>query len=153
LEPAARRAASKANRSGVRSTRKLGSTRKLAALGDQRGHHGFLLAAFAQSGDDAGAINLGPILADLPFAFDARDRNLDADDALDLRGEILLRRVVDLPRLRQLALPRVGEILDLTTKPGRVLDDLRRAPRVYRHIVPGRYDFAVLLLGRIEGRR
>ncbi len=34
-----------------------------------------------------------------------------------------------------------------------ILDDSRRAPGVHRHVVPGRHDFAVLLLGRVQGGR
>jgi hypothetical protein len=65
-------------------TARLRSIRALAAFSHQRGHDHGLLATIAQSRDDAGAIHLGPVLADLPLAFDFGDRNLDADDALDL---------------------------------------------------------------------
>src|ERR1051325_2043905 len=129
------------------------SIRKLAALAQQRRHDGSLLAALAQAGDHAGPIDFRAVLADLPLAFDPRDRNLDADDALDLRSEILLRCVIDLPRFRQHAFLEIREILELAPEPAQVFDHARRAPGVHRHVVPGRHDIAVLLLGRIPGRR
>src|SRR5262245_40251527 len=59
-----------------------------AALGHQGRHRLGTLAAAAQARDHAGAVLLRPVLADLPLAFDARDRNFHADDAFDLRRDI-----------------------------------------------------------------
>src|SRR5262245_41062087 len=51
----------------------LRSIRALAPLGHERSHHRGLLVAFAQPRDDAGPVDLGPVLADLPLPFDAHD--------------------------------------------------------------------------------
>ncbi len=94
------------------------------------------------------------VLADLPLAFDAGDRNLDADDALHLRHHVIGRRVVDLPRIGQAALARIRQVLDLAPQPGVVaVHDARAAPDVHGDVVPGRHDLAGLLLGRVPGRR
>lgn len=39
-----------------------------------------------------------PVLAELPLAFDAVDREADADDGAEVGGDVVVRGVVDLPR-------------------------------------------------------
>ena len=51
-------------------------------LRDQRRHDLCVVAVAAQARNHAGLVDRRPVLADFPFAFDARDRNFDADDAL-----------------------------------------------------------------------
>ena len=62
-----------------------------------------------ESRGDTLAVGLGPVLADLPFALDLGDFDLDADNPFELRGDEALRRVRDLPGRDRAALLPVGQ--------------------------------------------
>ena len=57
------------------------------------------LAGRLQAIDRARDVRLGAVLAELPLALDAVDDDLDADDRLELAGDVGLGRVVDRPGL------------------------------------------------------
>ena len=83
-------------------------------LCDERSHDGGVrLFVVAQTGDDAQTIRVGTVLAHLPFALDANDGNLDADDAAELRSEEFRRCVIDRPGDGTFAFMRAGQILDI----------------------------------------
>src|SRR5207248_479794 len=111
------------------------------------------VALLAKTGDDADAVGGGTVLAHLPLAFDALDRDLHPDDALDHRGDELGGSVIDAPGRSARALPRARQRLDLAAQPGGIVDDARAAPGVHRGVVPGRHHLAGLALGRIPGGR
>ena len=52
---------------------------------------------WTQTLNDLGDVGLRPVLADLPLAIDRSDFDLDADDALQLRGDVGVRSVGDRP--------------------------------------------------------
>src|SRR5581483_260962 len=122
-----------------------------AALLDQRRDR--LITALAESRDHTGAIGLGAVLAHLPFALDARNGNLDADDGAHLHGDEILRRIADGPRLGTVHLAASREILDLPAQPAVVVHHARPAPDMHGGVIPGWHHLAGLALGRIPGRR
>ncbi len=74
--------------------------RRLSPLTHQPRHcQRRLVALLLQPDRHTLAIGRRPVLARLPLALDPRDRDLDADDRLDLRGDERLGRVLDGPRL------------------------------------------------------
>ena len=56
-----------------------------ATVGNKLGH--FVDPFVAEPGFDGLPIGGGAVLADLPFAFDGGDGDLDADDGLELSGD------------------------------------------------------------------
>jgi hypothetical protein len=108
---------------------------------------------FPQASDDTGAVCLGAVLTHLPFAFDAGDRNLDADDAAKLRRDIFRRRVIDRPWRRARALMRTRETFDIAAQPLGIFDHVWFAPSVNGGVVPGWHDLAGFALGFVPGWR
>ena len=80
----------------------------LAALGNQRRHDFCVCSTTAQSRNDTGLIGGWPVLADFPFAFDARDRDFEPDDGFYLRGDERFGRIGHQPGdwLRSFVMPR-----------------------------------------------
>ena len=70
-----------------------------------------------QAGDDAVDVGGGAVLADFPLAVDPGDFDLDADNALDLRGDIGLGSVADSPGRGPPALVLAGQRPDLSAQP------------------------------------
>ena len=85
--------------------------------------------------------------------FDARDRDLDPDDPLDLRLDERRRRVADRPRLGAARFLLTRQRGDLCGEPVAVLDRPHRARGLHNGVVPGRHDFAGLALGLVPGGR
>ena len=87
----------------------------------------------AQPGDDAGAVGVGPVLAELALRLDPFDRQLDADDGAQLPFDEVVRRIVDRPgwwsrgcghTSRFVPIGEVGD--DLTNELSVVMDTNRR---------------------------
>jgi len=70
------------------------------------------LACLTQSGHHARAIGGRAVLARLPLADHDAYRDLDADDRLERRAHVVVRRVGHLPRLRLARLVRVRQLGD-----------------------------------------
>jgi hypothetical protein len=86
-------------------------------------------ALTCQPGHDAGAIGLGAVLADLPLALDARDRDLDADDALHLGCDEWLGRVAHRPRRGAALFLRRRQVVELAAQPRRASSTTRGRPQ------------------------
>jgi len=81
----------------------------LDPTGDARG---LGVAGFAQSADDPVPIGLNPVLAHLPLPDDARHRDLDPDDGLQVRIDEVGRRIGHFPRVRPRSLEPGGQPRD-----------------------------------------
>jgi hypothetical protein len=72
-----------------------------------------------------GALDVGirAVLAELGFALDPIDDNLDTDDRLELTAEIRRRRIVHRPRHGAAVLVLLGQPTDIGLDPDRVVMD------------------------------
>src|SRR5690606_22131407 len=122
---------------------------------DEAGHLriGMRLDRVTQRFGDARNVGRRAVLADLPLAVDLQNLDLDADYALDLSGDVGIRRVRDLPGTLAHRLVFAGQRPDLHAQPVGVVDHAGAAAHLHDRIVPGRHDLPGLLLGRIPGRR
>ena len=106
-----------------------------------------------ESGRDPLGIAHPAVLAQLPLAFEPRDRDLDADDGLHERREILGRRVLERPRRFPPRLVSPGERFNVAPHEVRVVDESHGSAGVHGDVVPRGYDPAVFRLGRIHRGR
>src|SRR5574343_851913 len=113
---------------------------------DQVGHR-----MAAQCRDQAGLVLGRLVLADLPFADQALDDDLDANDGAEHLGDVVGRCVIDAPWMRQGGLVRGGQRVELGEQPVAVVDQSQFAIGMDCRVVPGRHDLAVLGLGGVAG--
>ena len=95
------------------------------------------------AGDDTQAIGVGPVLAELAFAVEAGDLNLDTDDRSELASNEVLWSVTHGPARRTVGPQRfvvVGELADQMPNPIGVVVNSCDAMGVDDLVVPGRHD-------------
>ncbi len=83
----------------------------------------------------------------------AGEHDFDADDGTQHRCDVVVGRIAHRPGRGALRLMDVGEPLHQHMQPRRLIDRAQPTARLHRHVVPGRHDFAVLGLARVERRR
>ena len=122
---------------------------------DEASHRGGVCSrGRGKTGDEAGAVGGGAILADLPFTGEACHGNFEADDGVQAFRDEVGRRIVDGPRGGTRRFVALREARDLSEEPRGVVADDERTVGVNRAVVPSRDDLAVLRLrGDIPGRR
>src|SRR5689334_7801671 len=106
----------------------------------------------AQAMNDAGDVGLRPILTHLPLAFESIDLETHADDRLHLRLDVVVGRVVYMPRIRTTGFVLVRESLQMMTQLVRIVDRAQSAVGMHGDIIPGRNDAAGFLLGVVPRR-
>ena len=106
-----------------------------------------------ETGDDALPVGDRAILRKLPLADEPRHRNLHADDGAEQLFDVLGGRIAHVPGIgARLLVTIASESSTMLPQPGGVMHDVRSAVRMHGHVVPGRHDFAVLLLRRVPAR-
>jgi hypothetical protein len=106
------------------------------------------------AGDDAEAIGVGAILAELAFAIETGDLDFDTNDRSELAGNEILWSVAHGPSRRAVGPQRfvvVGELADETPYPIGVVVDSCDAVGVDDLVVPGRHDTRIVSLRCVPG--
>ena len=80
-----------------------------------------------ESGDDAVVVGGGAVLAQLRGALGVLDVHLDADDRVQLGGDVVIRHVGDVPGFGPLAFVALGQVGHQGAQPFRVAMDEHRS--------------------------
>jgi hypothetical protein len=114
--------------------------------------HVAITVALAQTGDHSFAVARGMVLAELELAFDAFDRDFDADDRAQQFPDVILGCIADFPGPGLAGFMVIGERFQLVANPRRVVDHAQVAMHVHHGVIPGRHVPPGLVLAGVPVR-